>query len=66
MRDVRTRGETALHRAAVFAAEDRIQLLRDAGAKIVNCLIDCEADRTAAGSSSRCDGNWASDGSARH
>jgi ankyrin repeat protein len=34
MRDVRTRGETALHRAAAFAAEDTIQLLLDAGAKI--------------------------------
>lgn len=34
MRDVRTRGETALHRAAAFAREDTIQLLLDAGAKI--------------------------------
>jgi ankyrin repeat protein len=34
MRDVRTRGETALHRAAAFAAEDTIQLLLDTGAKI--------------------------------
>jgi hypothetical protein len=33
MRDVRTRGETALHRAAAFANEDTIQLLIDAGAK---------------------------------
>ena len=34
MRDVRTRGETALHRAAAFASEETIQLLLDAGAKI--------------------------------
>ena len=34
MRDVRTRGEKPLHRAAAFASEDTIQLLLDAGAKI--------------------------------
>jgi uncharacterized protein len=34
MRDVRTRAETALHRAAAFASEETIQLLLDAGAKI--------------------------------
>ena len=34
MRDLRTRGETPLHRAAAFATEDTIQLLLDAGAKI--------------------------------
>jgi ankyrin repeat protein len=34
MRDVRTRGETPLHRAAAFASEDTIQLLLDAGSKI--------------------------------
>ncbi len=34
MRDVRTRGETPLHRAAAFADEDTVQLLLDAGAKI--------------------------------
>jgi ankyrin repeat protein len=34
MRDVRTRGETPLHRAAAFADEETIQLLLDAGAKI--------------------------------
>lgn len=34
MRDVRTRGETPLHRAAAFASENTIQLLLDAGAKI--------------------------------
>lgn len=34
MRDVRTREETALHRAAAFASEETIQLLLDAGAKI--------------------------------
>lgn len=34
MRDVRTRGETALHRAAAFASEETIQLLLDAGAKL--------------------------------
>ena len=33
MRDVRTRGETALHRAAAFTSEETIQLLLDAGAK---------------------------------
>jgi hypothetical protein len=33
-RDVRTRGETPLHRAAAFASENTIQLLLDAGAKI--------------------------------
>ncbi|HET7872188.1 MAG TPA: ankyrin repeat domain-containing protein [Terriglobales bacterium] len=34
MRDVRTRGETPLHRAAAFADEETIQLLLDAGAVI--------------------------------
>jgi uncharacterized protein len=34
MRDVRTRGETPLHRAAAFAEEDTVRLLLDAGAKI--------------------------------
>ena len=34
MRDVRTRGETALHRAAAFGGERTIQMLIDAGAKI--------------------------------
>jgi ankyrin repeat protein len=34
MRDVRTRGETPLHRAAAFATEETIQLLLDAGAKL--------------------------------
>jgi uncharacterized protein len=34
MRDVRTRGETPLHRGAAFASEDTIQLLLDAGARI--------------------------------
>jgi palmitoyltransferase len=34
MRDVRTCGETPLHRAAAFADEEAIQLLLDAGAKI--------------------------------
>jgi ankyrin repeat protein len=34
MRDVRTRGETSLHRAAAFAEEDTVRLLLDAGAKI--------------------------------
>ena len=33
MRDVRNRGETALHRAAAFASEETIQSLIDAGAK---------------------------------
>lgn len=32
MRDVRTRGETPLHRAAAFGTEEAIQLLLDAGA----------------------------------
>ena len=32
MRDCRTKGETALHRAAAFASEDIIKLLLDAGA----------------------------------
>lgn len=32
MRDVRSRGETPLHRAAAFADEEAIQLLLDAGA----------------------------------
>ncbi len=32
MRDVRTRGETPLHRAAAYANEDTIQLLLNAGA----------------------------------
>ena len=32
MRDCRTKGETALHRAAAFASEDTIQTLLDAGA----------------------------------
>ncbi|HWS16518.1 MAG TPA: ankyrin repeat domain-containing protein [Candidatus Elarobacter sp.] len=34
MRDVRTRGETPLHRAAAFGDEEAIQLLLDAGAVI--------------------------------
>jgi uncharacterized protein len=34
MRDVRTRAETPLHRAAAFASEETIQLLIDAGAKL--------------------------------
>jgi ankyrin repeat protein len=34
MRDVRTRGETPLHRAAAFAREETIQLLLEAGGKI--------------------------------
>ena len=34
MRDVRTRGETPLHRAAAFGTEEAIQLLLDAGAKV--------------------------------
>jgi uncharacterized protein len=34
MRDVRTKGETPLHRAAAFAQEEVIQLLLDAGAKV--------------------------------
>jgi uncharacterized protein len=34
MRDVRTRGETPLHRAAAFADEDTVRLLLDAGATI--------------------------------
>jgi uncharacterized protein len=32
MRDIRTRGETPLHRAAAFANEEAIQMLLDAGA----------------------------------
>jgi len=32
MRDVRTRGETPLHRAAAYTSEETIQLLLDAGA----------------------------------
>jgi ankyrin repeat protein len=34
MRDVRTKGETPLHRAAAFGDEESIQMLLDAGAKI--------------------------------
>ena len=34
MRDVRTKGEAPLHRAAAFADEEAIQLLLDAGAQI--------------------------------
>jgi ankyrin repeat protein len=34
MRDCRTKGETALHRAAAFGSVDTIQLLLDAGATI--------------------------------
>jgi hypothetical protein len=34
MRDCRTKGETALHRAAAFATEETIQRLLDAGATI--------------------------------
>jgi hypothetical protein len=33
MRDIRTRGETPLHRAAAFGTETAVQLLLDAGAK---------------------------------
>ena len=34
MRDCRTKGETALHRAAAFGDEEAIELLLDAGAKL--------------------------------
>ncbi len=34
MRDIRTRGETPLHRAAAFGGEVTIQLLLDAGAQV--------------------------------
>jgi palmitoyltransferase len=34
MRDVRTKGETPLHRAAAFGDEESIQMLLDAGAKV--------------------------------
>jgi len=34
MRDIRTKGETPLHRAAAFADAEAIQLLLDAGAKV--------------------------------
>jgi len=34
MRDIRTKGETPLHRAAAFGDEEAIQLLMDAGAAI--------------------------------
>jgi len=34
MRDIRTRAETPLHRAAAFGAEETIQMLLDAGARI--------------------------------
>ncbi len=34
MRDCRTKGETALHRAAAFASDDIVQLLLDAGATV--------------------------------
>ncbi len=34
MRDIRTKAETPLHRAAAFGTEETIQLLLDAGAKI--------------------------------
>lgn len=34
MRDVRTRGETPLHRAAAFGTEETIRLLLDAGARL--------------------------------
>jgi ankyrin repeat protein len=34
MRDVRTRGETPLHRAAAFGTEETIALLLEAGAKV--------------------------------
>jgi ankyrin repeat protein len=34
MRDCRTRGETALHRAAAFCSEETIQLLLHAGARV--------------------------------
>ena len=34
MRDVRTRGETPLHRAAAFGSEQSIQMLLAAGARL--------------------------------
>jgi ankyrin repeat protein len=34
MRDCRTKGETALHRAAAFGTEETIKMLIDAGAKV--------------------------------
>jgi uncharacterized protein len=42
MRDVRTRGETALHRAAAFAPESTIRLLLDGGAN--KSLKDANGD----------------------
>ncbi|HVW87727.1 MAG TPA: ankyrin repeat domain-containing protein [Bryobacteraceae bacterium] len=42
MRDIRTRGETPLHRAAAFAGEETIQFLLDAGATID--ARDCNGD----------------------
>jgi ankyrin repeat protein len=54
MRDVRTRGETPLHRAAAFASEDTIQLLLDAGAKIDAVTFTCrKAWRTICGSGNK-------------
>ncbi len=34
MRDIRTRGETPLHRAAAFCDQEAIQMLLDAGATL--------------------------------
>jgi hypothetical protein len=34
MRDIRTKAETPLHRAAAFGSEETIQMLLDAGARI--------------------------------
>lgn len=42
MRDIRTRGETPLHRAAAFCGSDVIQLLLDAGAR--REVKDCNGD----------------------
>lgn len=42
MRDCRTKGETPLHRAAAFGAEDTVQLLLDAGAKVD--VLDANGD----------------------
>jgi uncharacterized protein len=53
MRDVRIRGETALHRAAACATENTVQILLEAGAKVD--LKDANGDSPLSWASGICD-----------
>lgn len=43
MRDVRTKGETPLHRAAIFGDEEAIRMLLEAGARVDACDVNGES-----------------------